>query len=175
MENHKRKMLKHISGAGTVLAALFLLAIATPAPLRLHIIANSDSAFDQQTKLEVRDAVLTSMNDELAGAKGRADARQLILDHGSVIQTAAETALEQADANYGAQLSLGWTEFPTRTYGAKTYAAGSYEALRIVLGDGGGQNWWCVMYPPLCLGDLQGDTDTKVTFKSAILEAVQGG
>ncbi len=156
-----------------ILALLGLLALSIPEPIRLHVIANSDTAIDQQTKLKVRDAVLGVMQDKLSGAHTRSEARQALLDSGDALQAASEATLATADADYGARLSLGWTDFPDKTYGETVYPAGRYEALRIVLGDGKGQNWWCVMYPPLCLGDLQGMAQGNVHFRSGVVEFIE--
>ena len=132
------------------LTLCLLTALARPDPLRLHVLANSDSPPDQAVKLEVRDAVLQAVQD-VTSAHGLTDAKTLVMAHGAELQAAAEAVLAQNGLAYGAQLYLGPSSFPDRTYGSTIYPAGEYEALRVVLGEGAGQNWWCVIYPPLCL------------------------
>lgn len=115
--------------------------------LRLHILANSDSPADQRVKLLVRDAVLRT----LPACDSAEEAEAYLLAHGSEVLLLAEQTLRENGFDYGAQLLLGKCDFPDRDYSGVTYPAGEYEALRIVLGAGAGQNWWCVLFPPLCI------------------------
>ncbi|MDR0840808.1 MAG: stage II sporulation protein R [Christensenellaceae bacterium] len=154
--------------------------------LRLHIIANSDSEADQAAKLAVRDAILQH-EARFAGSADSADALgAAILSDGEGLLRAAQASLRQSGMPYGARLSLGTYAFPRRDYAGKVYPAGAYRALRIVLGEGGGKNWWCVLFPPLCIlelpaGEIEGDAmdfDARmfeseaeaVEFKSFLLE-----
>lgn len=118
--------------------------------VRLHIIANSDSEFDQTVKLAVRDALLTA-SEEMAG-----DA-PISLDfaeqHKSELEETANTVLRNNGCKYACSIETGNFHFPTKTYENITLPEGDYDAVRVVLGEGGGQNWWCVMYPPLCFTD----------------------
>ena len=145
------------------------LAVATTeGVLRLHILANSDSAGDQALKLRVRDALLPLF----AAAESYDDARTFVLDHGAELLTICETTLSAAGAPYGAQLLLGVSDFPDRTYGGTLFPAGAYDAVRIVLGAGAGHNWWCVLFPPLCIVTADGATPESrqgITFESDIL------
>jgi stage II sporulation protein R len=118
--------------------------------LRFHVLANSDSLEDQGVKLKVRDAVGTLMADKLADADDLAASRQIVEDNLDAIRQTAEETLEKEGYDYGATVSLSTVEFPEKTYGAFTFPAGKYEALELVLGEGGGHNWWCVLYPNLC-------------------------
>jgi stage II sporulation protein R len=118
--------------------------------LRFHVLANSDSEDDQVVKLSVRDAVGAMMESKLSGADDLAASKTIVEENlGDIVQT-AETVLKDAGFDYGATAFLSNVEFPEKTYGEFTFPAGEYEALEIVLGDGGGQNWWCVLYPNLC-------------------------
>ncbi len=121
--------------------------------LRLHIRANSDSEADQQIKLRVRDAVLPYFK----AADSYEDARAFLEEHGSSIQTICEQTLSECNAGYGVYLKLGKETFPDRNYGGVLYPAGDYDALVIVLGSGEGHNWWCVLYPPLCIVTPNGE------------------
>ena len=120
--------------------------------VRLHVIANSDSARDQALKLAVRDGVL-SRAEALYPPEATLDqARAALVGHLDELAAAGQAVV---DAQGGtdrvtAQLTRCW--FPTKTYDGFALPAGEYEALRVVIGSGQGQNWWCVAYPPLCLG-----------------------
>lgn len=117
--------------------------------VRLHIIANSDEDCDQQIKLAVRDAVIAAQEDifpdgikkELTGAEKER------------LTEAAQNVLRRQGADYGVALETGNFYFPTKEYENITLPAGNYDAVRVILGEGKGQNWWCVMYPPLCFTD----------------------
>ena len=168
------------------LAALLLLGLlplipSRPDPaasvLRLHILANSDSDEDQAVKLRVRDALLPLF--EVAASYD--DARAFVLDHGAELLRLCQTTLSAAGVPYGAQLLLGVSDFPDKTYNGTLFPAGPYDALEIVLGDGAGHNWWCVLFPPLCIvtrdgsapdgamPDTAAPTPCTVTFESDIL------
>jgi stage II sporulation protein R len=118
--------------------------------LRFHVLANSDSEEDQAVKLTVRNAVGAMLEPKLENAADLWESRQIVEENlDGIIQT-AEAALGAAGYDYGADAFLATVEFPEKTYGDFTFPAGEYEALEIVLGEGGGQNWWCVLYPNLC-------------------------
>lgn len=114
--------------------------------VRLHIIAQSDDAYDQYVKLRVRDAVLNAANSLSLNE----DAAEEIENNLSLIEDAARVVLASYGVDYSAHAQFGEFDFPTKTYGNVTLPAGKYTAVRIILGNGAGQNWWCVMYPPLC-------------------------
>lgn len=136
--------------------------------LRLHILANSDSEADQALKLRVRDALLPLFET----AASYDDARAFVLDHGAALLNRCEGVLAAAGAPYGAQLLLGVGTFPDRTYGGVRFPAGAYDALQIVLGAGAGHNWWCVLFPPLCIVTPDGGAPSPgegIAFESDIL------
>lgn len=122
--------------------------------IRLHIIANSDSAEDQALKLQVRDRILQEAENLLVTDGGLEQARASVEDHLSKLATAAEETIQAAGYDYPVQASLEETWFPTKQYTDFAFPAGNYTALRIVIGEGGGQNWWCVVFPPLCMGSV---------------------
>ena len=128
--------------------------------LRLHVLANSDSQADQALKLQVRDAVLEQAEGLLAGAESRAEAEALLAAHLPSLAAAGAEAVGAAGYGYPVTVSLEdncW--FPTRVYEDFALPAGLYTALRVEIGSGAGQNWWCVVFPPLCLGSV---TETAV-------------
>ncbi|BBH23831.1 hypothetical protein Back11_51760 [Paenibacillus baekrokdamisoli] len=121
--------------------------------IRLRILANSDSASDQAVKRYVRDAVVAEINTWVTGPQTIDQARQTIRAHMSDIEHVIGTKLSSRGFTYGFKAELSVVPFPTKIYGNKVYPAGNYEALRITLGQGAGQNWWCVLFPPLCFVD----------------------
>ena len=133
-----------------MLLALFIISPAESESLnivRLHIVAESDSAYDQYVKLRVRDAVLGASQDLSLTDESAADR---IKSNLSAIEDTANLVLASYGVSYKAQAQFGEFDFPAKTYGNVTLPAGKYTAVRVVLGGGEGQNWWCVMYPPLC-------------------------
>jgi len=124
--------------------------------IRLHVVANSDSPPDQAVKLKVRDAVLDYLTPYLLTARNRSEARAIVIKHYAAIENVARQTLAGAGLTYEPRLELGRFTFPTKTYGSLTLPAGEYDALRITLGRGEGANWWCVLFPPLCLLDIAG-------------------
>ncbi len=123
---------------------------------RLHVIANSDTEEDQAAKLAVRDAVLEYERTRMADVKDAAEARERLMEDGAGLLATVEQTLAQCGMPYGATLEVGVFTFPERVYGDAVYPAGDYAALRISLGAGAGRNWWCVMFPPLCILELPG-------------------
>lgn len=115
--------------------------------LRLHIIANSDSAADQELKLKVRDRVLSALenSDELI------DARMYLSENAGKIKACARDEVIKNGFDYPVRVDFVKMYFPTREYESFSLPAGLYNAVRLEIGEGKGQNWWCVMFPPLCL------------------------
>lgn len=115
--------------------------------VRLHVIANSDSQQDQAVKLLVRDEVLRVSRELSGGAVMGLSFAKL---HQDLLTEAANHVLQENNCNYTCRIETGNFAFPTRKYESLTLPAGNYDAVRIILGEGNGENWWCVMYPPLC-------------------------
>jgi stage II sporulation protein R len=134
--------------------------------LRLHVRANSDSAADQALKYQVRDTILHSLDLRLATVQSNAEAEQEIIQALPELLALAETTVREAGYNYGVSAQLGEAEFPTRLYGEQVYRAGRYRALQIYLGEGRGENWWCVLFPPLCFIEVSRDTAVSVSGES---------
>lgn len=121
--------------------------------IRLHILAEDDSPEAQQTKLAVRDALLAAFGQEMAGAGAQdADAvYDLLMDRQTAMQHIAEETARAHGFDGPVTAQVGLMMLPEKAYGAVTLPAGEYRALRITLGKGEGQNWWCVLFPQLCL------------------------
>ena len=122
--------------------------------IRFHVIANSDSEEDQNLKLKVRDAVLEEMRPLLESAENIEESRKIINLNKDKIKQTAEKIIKDNGKDYEVRIELENADFPTKQYGDIVLPAGEYEALRIIIGEGGGKNWWCVMFPPLCFVDI---------------------
>ncbi len=107
--------------------------------VRLHVVANSDSAADQAEKLQMRDRVLEVLSPALRGCGTREEAVDIILDHQAELEALGDVSV-----------SIGTEYYPTREYNSFSLPAGEYVSLKVVMGEGEGKNWWCVVFPPLC-------------------------
>lgn len=126
--------------------------------LRIHIIANSDSTEDQQCKMLVRDAVCESAATLLKDCETLEEAEKVVQDSMGTLQSVAEQTVRERGFSYPVSVSLKPTRFNTREYEDFTLPAGEYQALCITLGEGDGQNWWCVMFPSVCVGAASKDS-----------------
>lgn len=118
--------------------------------IRLRILANSDSVADQALKRQVRDAIVKEMNGWVAGPTSLEQAREVVSAHLPELDSVVGQVIANNGYSYGYTVELGTVPFPAKMYGNKVYPAGDYEAVRVVIGGGEGQNWWCVLFPPLC-------------------------
>lgn len=119
--------------------------------LRLHILANSDSKEDQELKLKIRDRILIKYGELLRLGESIDDAKASVVELLPEIETDAEEWIKELGYDYSVVATLGTEWYETREYEDFTLPAGYYSSLRIIIGEGDGQNWWCVMYPPLCM------------------------
>lgn len=185
--NSKRSSFRYRNSYGLVLFVLVLLimswetgrmdtAIASgqipQEAIRLRILANSDSPADQAVKRVVRDEIVKAMNGWVTGPQTIEEARQTILAHMPEIKKIAADVLASRGFTYGSDAELGIVPFPTKMYGSEMYPAGDYEAVRITLGAGSGQNWWCVLFPPLCFIDgASGEAAASASTTGAVTAA----
>lgn len=121
--------------------------------LRFHVLANSDSKRDQELKMKVKEEVLAFMEKELPNSESLEMTRIWAKEHVSEIEEIGEKVLLENNCDYPVKAEVTFCEFPKKTYGDITFPSGTYEALRIEIGEGKGQNWWCVLYPNLCFID----------------------
>ena len=119
--------------------------------VRLHVVANSDSQEDQDLKLQVRDAIVAQLNGVMEELDSAQEAKEFLAEHLGELEDTANRVLQQAGSHLKAQVSLALEEFPTRVYDTFQLPAGLYEALRVTIGEGAGHNWWCVVFPTLCV------------------------
>lgn len=140
--------------------------------LRLHVIANSDNPNDQALKLAVKDEIVKSMQTEFANATDAAEAKSLSQKCLPRIKAIAEKKIHASGYDYPVEVYVGEFDFPTKSYGNMVFPQGKYQAVRVVIGAGQGKNWWCVLFPPLCLVStehrgmsLNSPQEAQITFK----------
>lgn len=122
--------------------------------VRFHVIAVSDDEYEQQLKLRVRDAVLEYISPKLEGAESSSQAREILAAELDNIRETAQAVSEGRDVT----VTLTRENYPTKSYEGFTLPAGEYDSLRVILGEGQGHNWWCIVFPPICLSAAQADT-----------------
>lgn len=122
--------------------------------IRFHVIANSDNEKDQNLKLKVRDEVLEYIQPLLKDSRDIEESREILKRENEKILEIAREVIKENGYNYSVESTLDKEYFPVKTYGNITLPQGEYEAYRIIIGTGEGQNWWCVMFPPICFVDI---------------------
>ena len=154
-------MWKKLAGSALIVTAALLFAGLMPvhgeekiydSVIRLHVLANSDAAEDQALKLAVRDAVLEVTVPLLEDCTDRAEAAALLESSMGDIQTAAERVIADAGRTDSIALLLNEESYPEKNYDSFCFPSGTYLSLRVCIGEAAGQNWWCCLFPPLCLG-----------------------
>lgn len=136
--------------------------------LRIHIRANSNEQIDQSVKYEIKDKIVEYLTPYISECDTLNKAENLLVSNLKGIEKVADKHLEIRGFNYSSKADVRTEEFPTRTYDELTLSAGKYRALIVTLGDGKGDNWWCVVYPPLCFVG----NGTRYEYKSKILEII---
>ena len=162
----KRSLFLPSTSVLTMILTLFLLLISArtasqeamasriaPDILRFHVLAASNSSKDQTLKLGVRDTILSVIQSSAPKNASKPQLERWIAQHRSQLICAAENWLSSQDAPAPVSLSLTRDYFPTKTYGQASFPCGVYDAVRVTIGNGKGRNWWCVLYPSLCLTD----------------------
>jgi stage II sporulation protein R len=164
---------------------LFLLGLFTVLPIhgeqqiydsvvRLHVLANSDTDEDQALKLLVRDEVLRVTAPMLDGCTSREQAERILGEHAEEIAAAAQAVVEEQGYDYPVSVLLGREEYPTRNYENCCFPSGSYVSLRVCIGKAEGQNWWCVLFPPLCLSAASAGHDDQSNEEAFISVGLTG-
>lgn len=121
---------------------------------RLHVIANSDSKEDQDLKYKVRDSLLNYMNSICENCESKQEAISIVEKNKDTFERIALNTIKEQGYSYSVKINIGNFEFPTKNYGDISLPSGYYDALRVEIGEAKGQNWWCVMFPPLCFVDI---------------------
>jgi len=142
--------------------------------LRLHILANSDSAEDQALKLKVRDRILTESAGLLDNIKNKTDAQNAIKAAIPRLKTAAEDEIKKQGYYYPVNVEMTHMYFTTREYTTVTLPAGDYDSLRVTIGSAAGHNWWCVIFPPMCLPAAEEPKELSDVLNAKQLQIVEG-
>lgn len=140
--------------------------------LRIHIRANSNLEIDQNVKYSVKDAVVSVMIPFLSECRTKEEAEQAISNNFGLIETTANNILRSNGFSYIAKARLATEEFPTRDYNGFVLEKGFYDALILDLGEGRGNNWWCVVYPPLCFLKAN-PVGEEIIYKSKLMEIIR--
>lgn len=141
--------------------------------IRFHVIANSDSDEDQNLKLKVRDAVIDYLQPKLELSSSIEESETIIKSEYKELENISKNIILENGYKYDVSVGIDYSTFPTKQYSNVVLPAGEYKALRIIIGEGKGKNWWCVMFPPLCFVDEQSsiiDTDTDEKLREVLTE-----
>ena len=166
---------------GIVLIAAFVVATknnkieetrANPDFLRIHIRANSNNEEDQNVKLKVKEKVVEFLSPKLASCTTQQESKAVAIKHLNEITEIANKTLKENGFNYSCNAQIRAEEFPTRSYGNITLENGVYDALILELGSGSGNNWWCVMFPPLCFIGEENE-NSNIVYKSKIWDIIK--
>lgn len=122
--------------------------------IRFHVVANSDTTDDQLLKQKVRDEVISYIEPMISHCNNIEETKDILKENLLEIKSVSEKVVKEWGQNYKVYVALDKANFPTKSYGDVIFPAGEYEACRIIIGEGKGENWWCVMYPPLCYLDV---------------------
>lgn len=121
--------------------------------IRFHVIANSDTDEDQNLKLKVRDKVVEALSEKLSNVNSLEEAENVLEENIDYVNEIAKEVIEENNYTYEVTTMLSYENFPDKVYGDCVFPQGNYEAFRVIIGEGKGQNWWCVMFPSLCFVD----------------------
>ncbi|MGL5506802.1 MAG: stage II sporulation protein R [Paraclostridium sp.] len=141
--------------------------------IRFHVLANSDSDEDQELKLKVRDEIIKYLQPMLKESKSLEQSEEIIISESDNLKLIGENIIRENGYNYEVEVKLEYNNFPAKQYSNIVLPAGEYKALRILIGEAEGKNWWCVMFPPLCFVDENNgviDKETDEKLKSVLTE-----
>ena len=141
--------------------------------VRLHVLANSDSDEDQELKLKVRDAILAYVSPRVIDSKSREDAIKILQGELVSIEDIAKSVVLEQGYEYTVQVTLTLEDYPTRNYESLSFPSGEYVSLRVLIGEAEGQNWWCVLFPPLCLSAASDKVSNEEAFIAVGLNSDQ--
>lgn len=138
--------------------------------IRIRVLANSNSDYDQKVKSMVRDDLEGTMYSLLKDARNSDEAREIITSHLDMVDSSVNDVLKKEKYNLGYSVDFGKHYFPSKEYKGVSYDEGYYESLLVTLGSGEGDNWWCVLFPPLCL--IEGEESSDTEYKSFVQELI---
>ena len=166
-----KKLLTVLVSLSVIFIVIGLLPVHSEAKIyesviRLHVKANSNSEADQAIKLKVRDAILEEYGAELGKYDTLDAAEQGLGELLGQIKQCADRTIDKEGGSQSATVALGWEQYPTKSYGALCFPAGKYLSLQVNIGEAEGENWWCVLFPPLCLDAATKSTSNEDAFIS---------
>ena len=141
--------------------------------VRLHVLANSDSEEDQELKLKVRDAILAYTSPKVIDSTSRDEAIKILEKELEAIENIARQVIIDEGYDYSVEVTLTLEEYPTRNYESMSFPSGEYISLRVLIGEAEGENWWCVLFPPLCLSAASEKSDNEEAFIAVGLNSDQ--
>jgi stage II sporulation protein R len=141
--------------------------------VRLHVLANSDSKDDQALKLKVRDAILAYTSPKVIDSASREEAIEILQNELDEIEKIAEQVVKEQGYDYEVEVTLTLEDYPTRNYESMSFPSGQYVSLRVLIGEAKGQNWWCVLFPPLCLSAASEKAENEEAFIAVGLNSDQ--
>ena len=141
--------------------------------LRFHVVANSNSEIDQSVKMEIKDALYRNIATSIKDVTSVETGKEIIRNKESELINISNSILKSHNLDYETDIKIGRFDFPTKSYGDTVYPAGNYEAVRVELGKAEGENWWCVLFPPICFVDASTtDFDTGLEAKTIEFESI---
>lgn len=169
--------MKQILFAVAVIAIILVIIFAAPIGettdfLRIHIRANSNSDADQSVKYQVKSAIVDYLTPYLANATDKKSATKIIQSRLADVERIGNEVLSKNGFSYGCNAKIKQEEFPDRSYNGVTLSAGLYDALIVELGKAKGNNWWCVVYPPLCFVGAENNGTNQIVYKSKLMEII---
>ncbi len=141
--------------------------------VRLHVLANSDSEEDQALKLKVRDAILAYTSPKVIDSTSREEAIEILQNELDEIEKIAGQVVKEQGYDYKIEVNLTLEDYPTRNYESMSFPSGQYVSLRVLIGEAKGQNWWCVLFPPLCLSAASEKVENEEAFIAVGLNSDQ--
>lgn len=141
--------------------------------VRLHVLANSDSDEDQALKLKVRDAILAYTSPKVIDSTSREEAIEILKNELDEIEKISEQVVKEQGHDYSVEVTLSLEDYPTRNYESMSFPSGEYVSLRVLIGEAEGQNWWCVLFPPLCLSAASEKIENEEAFIAVGLNSEQ--
>lgn len=133
--------------------------------IRLRVVANSDSEYDQEIKMKVKEKIQKELSLLLSDVNDIMETRLVIANNFTRLDNLVNDVLKEEDYKLGYKINYGYNYFPEKEYNGEIYEEGEYESLLITLGEGNGSNWWCVLFPPLCIIEAEEDTE-EVRYES---------
>ena len=177
---HSKSVFAVIAVSFIILFGLFLIPsnsntkeVSAEDFLRIHIRANSNDIEDQTIKYKVKDEIVLALTPLLANAETKKESMEIVSKNINYLQSVANQVLKENGFNYLSKAEIRNEYFPTRHYNSITLKSGEYDSLILELGEGKGDNWWCVAYPPLCFINYDSDNSSNIVYKSKLVEIIE--